>query len=147
MKYQRYEIAGLVERPSWWKVRVEEIEEFCKSIKKGKCTVEAKTPLDYPVYQVVYNDYPDSSNKVNWMSVISAMTPDIFGNKEGSPQTIMISGGIHGAEIEGVILVLNLISLLETGYAFLETIFASGEEMLFCDRKNWKTLNAQLMRK
>ena len=28
MKYQRYEIAGLVERPSWWKVRVKEML-FC----------------------------------------------------------------------------------------------------------------------
>ena len=115
MDIKRYEIAGLANRPAWWRVRVNEIESFCGAIKNGKCTVEARTPWDLPVFQVVYNDYPDSSNIVNWMSVVSTRTPDLFGNKEGSPQTVMISGGIHGAEIEGVILVLNLISLLETG--------------------------------
>ncbi|MBQ7395730.1 MAG: hypothetical protein IJW08_04245 [Lentisphaeria bacterium] len=115
MEVKRYEIPGLVNRPSWWKVRTNEIESICRNIKNGSCTAAGKTPWGFPVYQVVYNDYPDSSNEVNWMSVMSTKTPELFGNKEGSPQTVMISGGIHGAEIEGVILVLNLISLLETG--------------------------------
>jgi hypothetical protein len=40
----------------------------------------------------------------------------------------------------------NFDTIVETGYAFLETILASGDDMLFCDRKNWKTLNAELMK-
>lgn len=115
MEIKRYEISGLAERPAWWQVRPDEIEKFCKNIKKGAVSVAGRTPWGFPIYQVVYNDYPDSSNIVNWMSVMSTRTPDLFSNCKGSPQTVMISGGIHGAEIEGILLVMNLISLLETG--------------------------------
>ena len=79
MEMKRYEIAGLAERPSWWQVRPDEIEKFCKNIRKGVVSTPGKTPWGFPVFQVVYNDYPDSSNIVNWMSVMSTRTPDLFG--------------------------------------------------------------------
>ena len=115
MEIKRYEIPGLAERPSWWKIRTGEIEDICRSIRNGKCSIEAITPWGFPVFQAVYNDYPDSSNIVNWMSAVSTADPGIFGNKEGSPQTIVFASGIHGCSVEGIIMVLNLISLLENG--------------------------------
>lgn len=115
MEIKRYQIPGLSERPTWWKVRTREIENICRSVKVGKCSVEAITPWGFPVFQVVYNDYPDSSNEVNWFSAMSSASPQVFGNAKGSPQTIVFASGIHGCSVEGVIMVLNLISLLETG--------------------------------
>ena len=115
MEIKRYEIPGIAERPSWWQVRTGEIEDICRNVRKGKSSIEAITPWGFPVFQVVYNDYPDSSNTVNWMSAVSTSDPGIFGNKEGSLQTIVFASGIHGCSVEGIIMVLNLISLLETG--------------------------------
>lgn len=115
MEIKRYEIPNLAERPSWWKVRTGDIEEICRNIRKGKSSIEAITPWGFPVFQAVYNDYPDSSNEVNWFSAVSSASPGVFGNAENSPQTIVFASGIHGCSVEGVIMVLNLISLLETG--------------------------------
>jgi hypothetical protein len=112
-KFERFEIPGLMPRPSWWLIRPEEIIDFCKKTVKGKCTVEASTPQGYPVFRLVYNDFVSVGNRVNWVSAVGTRNPELFSDND--KQTVMIAAGIHGSEIEGVILVMNLISLLETG--------------------------------
>ena len=115
MEIKRYEIPNLAERPAWWQVRTKEIEHICRNTQVGKSSIEAITPWGFPVFQVVYNDYPDSSNTVNWMSAVSSANPGIFSNQESDLQTIVFASGIHGCSVEGIIMVLNLISLLERG--------------------------------
>ena len=112
MDIERFEIPGLVERPDWWLVRPDEIISFCRNIKKGKVSIEAVTPMGFPVFRVVYNEI-EHKNQVNWISAVGTKNPEIFNDSD--MQTVMISGGIHGCEIEGTVLVMNLISLLETG--------------------------------
>ncbi|MBR7104316.1 MAG: hypothetical protein IKC65_05185 [Lentisphaeria bacterium] len=115
MKYPRFELTGVVERPSWWLVRPEEIKNICQNTVKGKCSCEALTPAGLEVFQVVYNDYEHTGNKLNWISAVGCPHPEIFGRKGDQPQTVLLCGGIHGCEAEGTVLLLNLISLLETG--------------------------------
>ena len=110
---KRFEMTGVVPRPDWWLVRPEEIEAQCKKITRGECIQAVLTPMGFPVYRAVYNDFVDAGNTVNWISAVGTRTPELFSNAE--KQTVMICGGIHGCEVEGVILVLNLISLLENG--------------------------------
>ena len=112
---KRYPLTGISPRPDWWLVRPDEIEKIASGVTVGKYSVEARTPMGYPVCRVVYNDYPHTGNKVNWSSALCSRNPELFGRKEGQPQTVMLCGGIHGCEMEGPIILLNLISLLETG--------------------------------
>lgn len=115
MEMKRYELKGVGPRPDWWLVRPDEIERVCRSAVKGKCTQEAVTPAGFPVFRLVYGDYTGSGSATNWSSALGSRNPACFGRQEGEPQTIMMLGGIHGCEVEGVILLENLISLLETG--------------------------------
>ncbi|MBE6372263.1 MAG: hypothetical protein E7055_09355 [Lentisphaerae bacterium] len=115
MKMKRFEMTGVIPRPEWWLVRPDEIETVCRSTVKGKCTQEAVTPAGFPVLRVIYGDYPQTGNPVNWSSALGTGTPEIFGRQKDEPQTVLMAAGIHGCEIEGVILLLNLISLLEKG--------------------------------
>ena len=110
---KRFGMTGVSPRPDWWLIRPDEIEIQCQKITKGKYTVEATTPLNFPVCRVVYNDFESSGNVVNWISAVGTRNPELFSNSE--KQTVMICGGIHGCEVEGVILILNLISLIESG--------------------------------
>lgn len=110
---KRFELSGVGPRPDWWFVRPDEIKAQCEKIKKGVCTVEATTPMGFPVHRVVYNDFETTGNTVNWISAVGCRNPELFSNAD--IQTVMITGGIHGCEIEGVVLIENLISLLETG--------------------------------
>lgn len=115
MEMKRFELTGVGPRPAWWLVRPDEIEKICRETVKGKCTQEAVTPAGFPVLRVVYGDYPQTGNPVNWSSALGSRTPEIFGRQKDEPQTILMTGGIHGCEMEGVILLLNLISLMEKG--------------------------------
>ncbi len=115
MEMKRFELTGVGPRPAWWLVRPNEIEKICRETVKGKCTQEAVTPAGFPVLRVVYGDYPPTGKPVNWSSALGSRNPDCFGRQKGEPQTIMMAGGVHGCEVEGVILLLNLISLLEKG--------------------------------
>ena len=110
---KRFELTGVGPRPDWWLVRPDEIISQCENVKIGKSSVEATTPMGFPVYRVVYNDFQGTGNRVNWISALGCPNPDVFSRNE--VQTVMISGGIHGCEIEGVVLIENLMSLLETG--------------------------------
>ena len=112
---KRFELTGVVPRPDWWLVRPNEIEELCLSVVKGKCTQEGATPAGFPVLRVVYGDYEGKGNKVNWSSAFGSRNPEYYGRQEGEAQTILMIGGIHGCEVEGVILLMNLISLMEKG--------------------------------
>lgn len=109
--FERFEISGIAPRPDWWLVRPNEIVDFCKKTGQGRCTTEAVTPLGFPLLRCVYNDFPSQGNKVNWVSAVGTRTPELFSGSE--KQTVMITSGIHGCETEGIILVMNLISLLE----------------------------------
>lgn len=115
MLFERYEIDTLESRPEWWKVRVEEIEAFCAGIKKGFTETIATSPSGYPVQAVYYNCESLSDPGVNWSAAASSSAPEKFKSSPAEKQTVVLCAGIHGAEPEGVVALLNVISLLEYG--------------------------------
>ena len=58
-------------------------------------------------------EFPLPSNR--WPAAASSSDPDSFKTSGYDPQCVMLIAGVHGAEPEGVVTVLNLIHLLETG--------------------------------
>ncbi len=115
MKFKRFELTGVVPRPEWWRVRPEEISADCTAVRKGKTEVIAETPAGFPVYAVTYNDFRLPRRRINWSSASATRHPELYGNGDGAPQTLLIAAGIHGCEVEGVVVVSNLMRLLETG--------------------------------
>ncbi|MBP5638263.1 MAG: hypothetical protein J6X55_02200, partial [Victivallales bacterium] len=99
-------------RPSWWRVRIEELVEEMKKVKKGKLEIITRTPGDFPVFAVSYGK-TSPHRKVNWPSATGSPNPSVYANND--PQVIMAVAGIHSEECEGIVTLLNLISLLETG--------------------------------
>ena len=99
-------------RPSWWRVRIEEIVEEMKKVKKGKLEIITRTPGDFPVFAVSYGK-TSPHRKVNWPSATGSPNPSVYANND--PEVIMAVAGIHSEECEGIVTLLNLISLLETG--------------------------------
>lgn len=114
-RIKRLKLSNVAKRPEWWRSRPDEITVDAATVKKGIAKVIAITPLGFPVWQVFYGDEGRvPRHKINWSSA-SASRPELYGTQPGEKQTILIAAGIHGCEVEAVVGISNLISLLEAG--------------------------------
>ena len=110
-EFKPYNIV-LEERPDWWKVRLPEIAEELSKVKKGR--VETILP-EKDIRAVFYQEKDFPAPEVRWTAAASSADPNRYKTSGYDPQCIMMIAGVHGAEAEGVITILNLVSLLETG--------------------------------
>lgn len=115
LHFQRFQTPGLVERPSFWKVRPEEITSIVRSVKKGKYEQIATTPSSWPVWAVIYGGTPLKQGTSTWSSAADSGHPETYYTHTGGPQVVMVTCCVHGAEPESVAGSVNLISMLETG--------------------------------
>lgn len=115
MNNQRFQLAAVAERPAWWRVRPEEITADCASVRQGTVNCVAITPGKYPVWRLVFQDFGEvSKRRISWPSASASRHPEVFS--ENVPrQTVLVAAGIHGCEVEGVVTLMNLVRLLETG--------------------------------
>ena len=115
LHFQRFQTPGLVERPSFWKVRPEEITSIVRSVKKGKYEQIAITPGSWPVWAVIYGGTPLKQGTSTWSSAADSGHPETYYTHTGGLQVVMVTCCVHGAEPESVAGSVNLISMLETG--------------------------------
>ena len=113
MEFVRREYAGALPRPDWWLVRPDEIIAQCENVKKGKSEIVAHTPGGFPVYAVTYGEERPAAREINWPSATGSPRPELYA--QSGKQCLMIVAGIHGEEAEGVITVLDLMHIMETG--------------------------------
>ncbi|MDO5581255.1 MAG: M14 family zinc carboxypeptidase [Planctomycetia bacterium] len=111
-------IAGLENRPNFWRVRTEEIIDLCQNVRKGKAEKIASTPAGLPVYAVFYGNFSEPVPQSNWSAASSSSTWKSYYTRSGLPQTVLFCAGIHGAEAESVAAAVNLIQMMETGKDF-----------------------------
>lgn len=114
--FQRFPTPGLAPRPSWWKVRPDEITSIVKSVKKGTYTPIATTPGGLPVWAVIFGGTPPKQGTSTWSSGADSGSPQTYDTHSVSgKQVVMLLCCVHGAEPESVAGSVNLITLLETG--------------------------------
>ena len=112
-KFVRRSINNAHPRPDWHKIRPDEIAEICCSCKNLRREVITLTAGGFPVYAMTYGPELPEQRSITWPSATGSPRPALYSQKP--VQTILIAGGIHGEETEGISTILNLITLLETG--------------------------------
>jgi hypothetical protein len=115
LHFPRFQIPGLVERPSFWKVRPEEITSIVRSVKKGTVKQIATTPLGLPVWAVIYGAPPAIQGTSTWPAGADSGNPESYYTHKNGPQVVMLTCCVHGAECESTAGTVNLITMLETG--------------------------------
>lgn len=101
---------------SFWKSRLQEIEELMSTISKGNVTTLATSAGGRDIYAVEYGEKEGFGRRANYSSACGADNPEHYARKGRSAKPVLlIVGGIHGGELEGIVGVMNLIHLLETG--------------------------------
>lgn len=102
--------------PAWWKSTVADIDAAVQTIQAGRIEVITRSPGDRPLYLISYGTAIEFEQKANYNSAVAARKPENFADKpEGTPPIVFIVGPPHGHEVEGIVGLLNLIRVAETG--------------------------------
>jgi len=108
----------MVQKPDYWKTKLEEIDEILATVKKGKVSVVATSPGGRPVHLVEYGEKQDFGRTANYSSSCGAGHPKFYANKACKKPVVFIIGAEHGSETEGTAGIMNLIQMIETGKDF-----------------------------
>lgn len=106
--------------PSWWRPGVEAVGAYLdKEVRTGKVEELSESPGGRTVRSVTYGDAePELRGTANWNSALGAREPDAYyrrGPGVRKRPVLLIQAGAHGAEPEGTIGAISIISILETG--------------------------------
>ena len=102
--------------PAFFKSDLNAIEAEVNLVRKGEVKVIAHSPGDFPVYAVFYGDKEDFQSQANYNSAVGAKDLSSFARRDpGSKPVVFFLGPVHGQEMEGIVGLVNLIHIAETG--------------------------------
>ncbi|NMA95315.1 MAG: hypothetical protein GX974_04675 [Clostridiales bacterium] len=102
--------------PIYWKNSLNDIESIVGSVAKGRANLLCHSAGGRDVYLVEYGKKNNINRMANYSSATGAKDPKRYADKSGENYvpTVLLVGAIHGGEMEGIVGILNLISLMET---------------------------------
>lgn len=102
-----------MEIPSYWKSTLEDIKEAMQNVTRGRVSVIGYSAGNRPIYMVEYGEASPHVQLANYSSALGAKQLEVY--KKNPQPCILLYAATHGAEFEGTVSMLNLISLFETG--------------------------------
>jgi hypothetical protein len=102
--------------PSFWTAGLEDVEREIRSVVKGSVETIAVSPGGRPVRAVIYGEADDLHSQANYGSAVGAGNAAYYARKDATTKpVILLLGPVHGQEIEGIVGLVNLIHVAETG--------------------------------
>ncbi|MFB9330793.1 M14 family zinc carboxypeptidase [Paenibacillus aurantiacus] len=100
----------------FWISRLQDIEEGLARVSQGSVRTLASSAGGRAIPIAEYGTQEDFHRQANYSSACGAGDPAFYARKSDQAKPVLlIVGGIHGGELEGIAAVMNLIHLLETG--------------------------------
>ena len=104
------------ELPDFFKSKLSDIDHELDQGKLGKVTTLTNSPGGLPVYAVFYGEKEDFPSQANYNSAVAARNPAYYARKEADTKPVVFFiGPVHGQEVEGIVGLVNLIHIAETG--------------------------------
>jgi hypothetical protein len=102
--------------PAFWRARLEDVDREIGSVAKGAVETIAVSPGGRPVKAVAYGAADDRRAQANYGSAVAAGNPAYYARKDASTKPVVLFlGPVHGQEIEGIVGLVNLLHVAETG--------------------------------
>jgi hypothetical protein len=102
--------------PRFWTAGLEDVEREIRSVEKGSVETIAVSPGGRPVRAVVYGEADALRSQANYNSAVGAGNAAYYARKDATTKpAILLVGPVHGHEIEGIVGLVNLIHVAETG--------------------------------
>ncbi len=82
----------------------------------GRVSTIAESPGGRALWLITYGEPEDTTSKANFNSAIGGREPKAYRDKASRRQpVIFFVGPVHGQETEGLVSLVNLIHVMETG--------------------------------
>lgn len=102
--------------PGFWKSRVIDVQKEVLNVKVGEAKAVAVSPGGFSVYAVYYGKKDDLHSQANYNSAVAATDIGYYARKGSQTKPILFFlGPVHGQEMEGIVGLVNLIHIAETG--------------------------------
>ena len=102
--------------PDFYGSSLSVIEKEVTQIEKGEVQVVTTSPGGFPVYAVSYGAKENFHSQANYNSAVAARNPAYYARKDSSSKPVVFFlGPVHGQEVEGIVGMINLIHVAETG--------------------------------
>jgi len=102
--------------PKFWIGDVAGLSEHFKNLTKGQTRTMAISPGGRPMHLITFGRKEDVGHKANFNSAVGGREPAAYMDKSARKKpVILFVGPVHGAEVEGLTGLVNLINVMETG--------------------------------
>lgn len=102
--------------PQFFQTTFEAVQETTSQVKQGKAREIGRSAGGRSLFAITYGEKEPITRTANLSSALAGGKPQaFFGEKPRKRQAFMVTAGVHGAEMEGIAAVLNLLSLMENG--------------------------------
>lgn len=102
--------------PDFYRSTLSDLDMELQNIKTGQKEVIAISPGGLPVYAVYYGEKEDRHSVANYNSAVAAREPSAYAIKDSTIKPVIyFLGPVHGQEVEGLVGMINLIHIAETG--------------------------------
>lgn len=102
--------------PAFWVASIDEVNDFIvNNVRKGSYYQAGVSAGGRAVYAVCYGEPRAGSGTTTYSGALSAGGMDAYRGPDNSKTVYMAAAGIHGIELEGIMGMVNLISVFETG--------------------------------
>lgn len=92
----------------FWKSKLTDIEQCMLEVKRGKTRILASSAGGRDVYLSEYGEKMNFGRRANYNSACGAGNPAHYARKgQDAKPVLLIVGGVHGGELEGIVAVLN----------------------------------------
>lgn len=102
--------------PSWWISDYEDVTNFLlKNVHKGKVEIIGTTAGGRPIRAVFYGSPRQGSGTSTFSGSLGFGDSRVYRGPDHDKKVYMAMAAVHGGEFEGIVGMVNLISVLETG--------------------------------
>lgn len=102
--------------PEYWPSRVQGLSARLDTLARGSARVIAITPGGRPVHLVTYGELDSVPRRANFNSAIGARDARYYMDRSARRKPVVLFvGPVHGQEVEGLVGLVNLIHVMETG--------------------------------
>ncbi len=102
--------------PKFFKSKLTDVDDEVRNVKNGSVRVMAISPGGLPVYGVFYGKKDDFHSQANYNSAVAALNAAYYARKDSTTKPVVFFlGPVHGQEVEGIVGLVNLIHIIETG--------------------------------
>ena len=102
--------------PAFWIAEPAVLAARWQNLKHGKVEVIAQSPGGRPLHLITYGVREDQKSEANFNSAIAGRKPSAYRDREKRTRPVLfLVGPVHGQETEGLVGLVNLIHILETG--------------------------------